>query len=466
MTDTVTEQDPSRQPAPGLPLFSLSRHSPWRTDPKALEAFYAKRRQVWWNVFFIGLSTLGWNTSLTLVTPLVAIRLLDLGVRENVQATLASGNLWAVSFLVMLFGWMSDHTISRLGRRKPYLLASAPFIIAVIVLFPFLAAHKLVWLLLALQVVYLFFMDVKQSTFALIMIDCVPRPILARTKSILAIIGAATGFAVNWNAGYLLDLGEWVPYVLGGGVMAVTTAAALLVKEPPVYNPPTESFKPWSTFKVAARDKRVFLLIAGVALVLSYKAATEQWIWFWSKESLGLSRKDIFQALSWGGLINIVLGYPTGWLIDRFGGLKVVIIYVALAASSFVLALFVHDKTGLIVFVLMRTIMIPLYLGADIMIFKSAHPKDIGSITSTTSCIRNAFLGVLALVTGWAIYWTDHNYLVGFGIGLGLTVVGLGFFLVFSRVTRDRPLNLDEEQPAAEEADTAGMPLAIPAGAR
>ena len=59
------------------------------------------------------------------------------GLRENIEAAINSVNGWALSFLVMLFSWMSDHTVSKLGRRKPYLFLSAPFVIATTVIFPF-----------------------------------------------------------------------------------------------------------------------------------------------------------------------------------------------------------------------------------------------------------------------------------------------------------------------------------------
>lgn len=422
-----------------VPLFSLSRHAPFHTDPKALQAFYDNRPMMWRNVIFIGIANLGWGLALGIIGPLMITTLLRLGVKENIQGTITAINGWAITFLVMLFSWMSDHTVSRVGRRKLYFFVSAPFIIATIVLFPFFALRPFVWFLIAMQVVYLLFMDVKQSTFSLIMIDCVPRWLLGQTNSIFGIVGGITGFLADWYAGWLIHLGEAVPFIVGGVVMVLTTLCAFLVKEPPVYHPPTEPFKPWSTFKVAARDKRVFVLMAGVAMIGAYGYSSMLWMWFWTTASLGLSRSDIFRVISVAPLANIVLAYPIGWVIDHVGGLKVVLVYWTLSFGCFLLQMRVQDKTELVMLILAQTVAFPLYAAADIMVYKSSPEQDVGSITSTNACFRNGFGGAFAMASGWLIYWMNHDYRAGFVMGQIFSTIGLVFFLIHAWLMRNGP---------------------------
>lgn len=113
----------------------------YRSRPE-LAAYYADRKLMWRNVILIGISNLGWGMAGTLTVPLITLKLLELGVRENIQATIGSFNGWILSFLVMWFSWMSDHTCCRLGRRKPYLFMAAPFIIIPMVIFPFFSESK------------------------------------------------------------------------------------------------------------------------------------------------------------------------------------------------------------------------------------------------------------------------------------------------------------------------------------
>ena len=419
---------PIDEPSPTfgvVPLLSYSSTSPHRTDEAALQRYYTDRKLMFRNILLIGTATIGWSVALQVITPLMAVELLDLGVGENVQGTISSINLWAVAFLVMFFGWMSDHTISRHGRRKPYLFLAAPFIICVVTLFPFFSMPRYVVVLLALQGIYLLFMDLKNSTFALVMIDCVPKQVLARSLAVVTMVSGLISFLANRYAADLLKMGEKLPFIAAALVMCATTLVAAFVREPPVYHPRSGPFRPWSTFHVtAAFDKRLFLLMAGIALLFAYPTACTQWLWFWSKESLGLTRADIFRAVSWAGLANVVLAYPLGWLVDRYGGMRVVLAFQLLCIACFIGTLKVHSKFDLTMLVIAQTVTFPLYWSADLLVFKSCPPKNVGAITSTNSCIRNAFLGCLSLLTGWAIYLAHHNYIVGFGIGLGLTTVG------------------------------------------
>jgi nitrate/nitrite transporter NarK len=133
-------------------------------------------------------------------------------------------------------------------------------------------------------------------------------------------------------------------------------------------------------------------------------------------------------------LLNLALAYPTGWVIDRFGGLRVVLFYFVCQLACFIWLLNVRDKSGLILLSLATTLIGPLYTAADIMVYKSVPRKDVGSYTATNSCLRNLFVAALGLVSGWAIFAAGHNYLVGFGIGIGMSSVGLVMFIIHHRV--------------------------------
>ena len=304
MTSTWID-NPLDEPSPmfdALPIYSLSKTVPHRTDDASLTRYYENHSLMLRNIIVVGTATIGWNVALQIVNPLIAVRLLDLGVHENIQGTISSINLWAVSFLVMLFGWMSDHTISRYGRRKPYLFIAAPFIITAISVFPFFATKSHIPLLLTLQVVYLLFMDLKNSTFTLVMIDVVPGPKLARAMAVVSVSTGLVNVFANRYAAALLSYGDKAPMLLAAGVMLMTTITAAFVREPPVIHPRTGPFRLWSTFHIAAAyDKRLFVLMAGIALLFAFPSVCTQWLWFWSKETLGLTRQSTFQAISWAG---------------------------------------------------------------------------------------------------------------------------------------------------------------------
>lgn len=408
--------------------------SPTDAENVELLAYYADKPLMWRNVSIICLCSVGWGAVAGIVGPLMILRLFELGVRENIQANINSVNLLACSFMVVYLGWKSDRTVSRFGRRKPYLFLAAPFIIVSTAAFPFVGGGYLIWKLIALYLVSLFFMDIKACTFPLLNIDCVRSDVLARADSVLSITAGLVGFVSMRYTGHLIRIAEWLPYVLGALVMTATTLVAFWIKEPPIRYPANEPFKIWSTFKVVAQDKRFFWLVAGVSMINGYLIMNGSWIWFWSKETLGLERGDIFSALSWAGLLNVVLAYPIGWVIDRFGGFRVVIFLWLGQLACFLWVLNVHDKSGLIILSLATTMVGPLYAGANIMIYKSAPRKDIGSYTSSCSFFRNGYNAILISITGWIIYAAGSNFLIGFTIGMAMSTVGLLMFFIHHRL--------------------------------
>jgi Na+/melibiose symporter-like transporter len=399
-------------------------------DTPELRAYYANRPLLWRNLFFIGFSNIGWSVAMGATGPLMGLRLLEKGWTEAYSGTVGSINLWLLSFLVMYFSWKSDHTVTKIGRRKPFLFIAAGPIILSTALFPvFESLVPLVGLIL----LQMMFTNLKNSTFPLLNIDCVARDMLARAQSILTVAGGIIMFFTMRITPHLIELGEWVPYAFGTVVLIISTVAAWFIKEPEIHNPQTEPFKPWSALKVGLRDRRIVWLMLGVAMVASFETVFQNWTWIYAKAKLGLERKDIFEALSWASLINILIAFPTGWLIDKVGGFKVVLLYFFMMLLNLVLLLMVHDATTLALYVAFMTISNPLNNAAEIMVYKTSDPKEVGSVTSSLSFIRNFYNGCLLFFAGWFIQLSGRNYNMLFIIGAVLMAVGLLMFFIYRK---------------------------------
>src|ERR1700753_2096091 len=175
---------------PAAPVLVCEESAQERVDPK-LAAFFADRSRMWKKVTWITFGHFGMALAMTIVEPLMNLRLKAVGVSDSVVGLLTSINLWAVSFLVMYYSWKSVHCTSGLVRRTPFLLMSLPFLPLALILFPLFSAK---WVLVGLMLTYFFFNDVKASTYPLLAIDCVSKDILARVSGIVAIITSLAGF--------------------------------------------------------------------------------------------------------------------------------------------------------------------------------------------------------------------------------------------------------------------------------
>jgi Na+/melibiose symporter-like transporter len=405
-----------------------------------LRQYYGNRRLMWRNLFWLTILNGGWNIVFTVISPLMTLRMNSpqVGMGEGMIATIFSINGYAISFLVMYFSWKSDHTISRWGRRIPFLWISAPGIILSIIVFPFVIN---MWLLVGVMVVQMFFTDWKASTISLLAIDLVPRTMLARTGWIVGIVpGIICFFALRYGM-KLADLNEKLPYLIGAGILVVTSlSAGMSIKEPPIQKPQTETFKPWSALKVGWHDRRIVVLMLALPMLLASNVMYNSWLWLFAKNVLHLTRTDMGAVLSWAGLIGMPLGFIYAWLIDRFSPYKLTAIYVLMQVVLCVALFRVHNATGLLVVSVIWILGVGFASAAGMILWRALPPTEVGSITSAAAFINNAFNATLMLLSGQLVERLGHNYHVAFILGMGFTACGFALLMVFRRMVRHSPI--------------------------
>jgi hypothetical protein len=407
--------------------------TPGQSEPDvaiALAAYYADRKLLRRNIGLILLLSLGWSACFVVVNPLILLALNKAGVGDAAIGLLGSINSWAYSYLVMYFAWKSDHTVSRFGRRIPYLFISAPFIIVPVVLFPFFHDK---WVLLALALIEMLFMDIKAATIPLLNYDCVPRHLFARVNALCAIVMGAVNFLSLRFGMHLADVFESAPYLLAGGTLTLTTLiGGLFIREPPIRHPTRESFKPWSAMKIAWQDKRLIVLMVGINLGVTFSAMYTQWIWLFAKDDLALSRADTGAAMSWAILLSVLVSYPVGWFIDRFGSYIVLgMCWVLMYGATVLINHFTHGPRTLSAAALILESMTLLYGSAYILLARDADRKHLGSITSTNSFLRGVFVGASVLISGALIQGTGNNYRLAFIFGASVSTVGFALMMIY-----------------------------------
>ena len=422
---------------------------PHKLTPE-LEEYYSNKKLMWRNILWFMVLNLGWGICFTVVNPLMTLRMNSpaVGMDEGMIGMIGAINGYAVSFLVMYFSWKSDHTISRWGRRIPFLWISTPFILVSVVVFPFIDNK---WILLGVMIVQLFFMDMKLSTISLLPIDLVPRHILARTNVVPGIVLSIMGFFVLRYGMKLSDFSEKLPFLIGAAVMLVSTVVSgLNIKEPPIQTPATGPFKPWSALKVGWRDKRMIVLMLAVPMLSALPTIYNTWIWLFAKNELNLSRTEMGASLSWAGILGLVLTFPCAWLIDRISPYKLAGIFVVLNGALLASLLWVSSQNDLIVVAFMFVLATAFGGAASMMVFRMAHPKDVGSVTSSLALINNAFNATLALLSGQLIERLGHNYYAAFILGFCFCLLGLIVLLYYRHLMTSgrQPLeHTDESLP-------------------
>jgi len=404
-----------------------------QSDPHTfedLDAYYADRKLLRRNISLILLLNLGWSACFVVVNPLILLALNKAGVGDAEIGLLWSINSWAYSYLVMYFAWKSDHTVTRFGRRIPYLFLSAPFIIVPIVLFPFFHVK---WVLIALAMTEMLFMDIKAATIPLLNYDCVPRHMFARVNALCAIVMGAVNFLSLRFGMHLADVFESAPYLLAGGTLTLTTlVGGLLIREPPIHHPTLENFKPWSAMKIAWQDKRMIVLMLGINLGVTFATMYSQWTWLFAKQDLALSRADTGAAMSWAILVPVIISFPVGWFIDRFGSYIVLGVCWALMYGATVwINHFTHGPRSLTAAALLMEGMTPLYGAAYIILARDTDRTHLGSVTSTNSFLRGLFVGASVLISGTLIQSNGNNYHIAYVFGAFVSSAGFILIMIY-----------------------------------
>ena len=393
-----------------------------------LTRYYSDRNLMWRNVLWITFGHFGSALSQTILEPLMNLRLRSIGVSQSTVGLIVSINLWAVSFLVMYVSWKSDHCTSRLGRRTPFTLLSLPFILLALVLFP-LFTQK--WLLMGLMLIYFFFNDVKASSYPLLGIDCVSKDVLARVSGLVAITISAAGFLSTRLGAKMADTHPARVFFIGATVMTSMTLLALWrIREPPIYHPAKSSFNILAPIRVACRDKRVMVLILAIALLNAFPMIFKTWVWFYSVSKLGLSIGDTGSAMSWGLVLQFIVSYPAGWLIDHFGSYLALSIGWILLLTLAISSIYVTNFHGLLLLMSLFFLFVPLQVAGDTILWKTMDVADTGSYTSTAALIRNFCTGTVVAISGFLIKWTG-SYIVAFWFGFALSSIAVIVFFIF-----------------------------------
>lgn len=411
-------------------------HLPETYEPEEdarLTRFFADRGRMWRNVFWITFGHFGMALSMTIVEPLMNLRLKAIGVSDSSIGLLTSANLWAVSFLVMYYSWKSDHCTSRLGRRTPFVLASLPFLTLSLLLFPLFSTR---WLLITLMASYFFFNDVKASTYPLLSIDCVSKDVLARVSGLVAITTSLAGFLSSRVGARMADANPGRVFIIAAlANLAATLIAVWQIREPPIYHPTTERFSFLAPIRVATKDKRFFVLMIAVALLNAFPMVFKTWVWFYAKSKLGLSIGQTGAAMSWGLLLQMGVSYPAGWLIDRFGSYLALSLGWLLMLGLAVFAGGVRSANGLILLTIFYSLVMALKVAGDTILWKTMDKADTGSYTSTVALCRNFCTGVVIAISGFLIRWTG-SYLLAFWFGFVLSTLAMVVFFLYRRLMR------------------------------
>ncbi|HMQ34786.1 MAG TPA: MFS transporter [Chloroflexaceae bacterium] len=259
----------------------------------------------------------------------------------------------AALLILPAIGALSDATRSRLGRRKPYLLAGAPMTALAFMALPLLLGQPL-WAFLLVTVVFVIGVDVIRTPIIALMPDVTPSPLRSQANGIINLMGGLGAVLAFLVGGLLYSLATPAPFIFGG--MALLLGCGLVIFLVPMPSTADEPAPPGglpgvvrtalgaseggllANFRAVAREaggSTLFLLGAILFLFLNFSALTVFFTSF-ATVTLGVPRGQEALLLAWFSLSIVVFALPAGLLTGRLGRRRAVALGAALMGTALV----------------------------------------------------------------------------------------------------------------------------------
>lgn len=238
-------------------------------------------------------------------------------------------------------GRISDRTTTKLGRRLPFLLATAPVGAAALGLLPFAPSLWLMSLeVLAFYLAYYTYFSPYRALYP----DLVSPEATARAQGIQGVFqGAGIGLALV-GGGLLLDRWEPAPYLAAGAILLLATWAVTVVLRrqtrsresmPPGSESPASEVVGLLKGKSAIRD-----FIAGNALLTLGLSGLKSFVVLWLTQGLGKSMSFTAGAMAVVAFGTVVGALVAGKLADKHGPGRVLCIALVLFGGGLIVGSF------------------------------------------------------------------------------------------------------------------------------
>ncbi|WP_435923692.1 SLC45 family MFS transporter [Paenibacillus sp. DYY-L-2] len=232
-------------------------------------------------------------------------------------------------FLQPWIGHRSDKTMTKYGRRMPYLLIGMPLGAVFAALIPLHTG--LVTLVLFMMLMNLSMSLFRSPTVAL-MPDITPERKRTRANGIINFMGGI-GSVLAFGVGSMLyDIGSYVPFLFAGvAMLACMFVLKAVIKEPATLGSTGGGESgPKPPVRIREQLDRTTLFILGAIFFwfVSYQGV-EAFFTLYGTKHAGMNDSEASFSLTFFSLAFLAFALPSGWLGAKFGKKKIIMIGVA-----------------------------------------------------------------------------------------------------------------------------------------
>ena len=164
-------------------------------------------------------------------------------------------NILAV-ILQPYIGFLSDNTMTKIGKRKPFILIGAPVGALFFLLIPFVRDIGLFWML-AVIIVMNIAMAIFRSPVIALMPDIVPSLHRSKANGVINFMGGFGSLLAFFVGGILFDIQPSIPFIAAAGALIISSSLVLFFIKEPRLKPDRTLYEdiPEPSRKVKKREK-------------------------------------------------------------------------------------------------------------------------------------------------------------------------------------------------------------------
>ena len=369
------------------------------------------------------------------IVPLILTNKFDMGQTYS-GIIMSLDNIFAV-VLLPIFGTLSDKTMTKFGKRTPYITIGTIFAAIFLVILGFVS--NLVGFILILLVCLLSMATFRSPAVAL-MPDVTVKPLRSKGNAIINLMGTAGGMLVlglsiflKTNTPGKTDFSAYL--IVVSVVMIGALVAFLLTVKEPLWSSEAEAEnakldeekeKEAEKEKVVGNISRsefisLILILASVALwYIGYNAVTSKYS-VYATEVLNVPYNVTLLVAQGAAIVSYI---PVGIVASKIGRKKTILAGVAMLTMAFLLASFIKAGTNPIVMYLLFCLAgigwATINVNSFPMVVELAKGGDVGKYTGfyytasmAAQIVTPIFSGFLIDKIGWWIFFPYAAFFAG-----------------------------------------------------
>ena len=414
-TDMLAFAIPASRTDNGSGTIPVTSHYCLLPDSKAKGYDMATERFPWGRTFVLGSGFLGISIVWRLFNSLIPPMLEDLGLSAVRVGFIMTWDNTINMFVEPWVGARSDRTRTRLGRRKPWLLAGAPLAALFFILVPFVRQN---FVLIALGILST---DVCMALFRSPTIaylgDLFQPAQRSKANGVINLMGGVGGAIAFLGGGALYRLGVPLPFIFGAGAMLVAILIVVWRVQECEQDPVAAANEPGllRSLQMAAAGRRrsgLCLLGAIYAWFVGWEAM-EAFFTTYARDTLGISVGRATQMPTAFVVPLIVFSIPSGLIATRIGRKATIMMGLCGMVLGLVAGYLVRNPVALLgVLAVMGACWALININSLPMVYDLCHESSIGAYTglyyfaSSLAAITGPIVaGRLIDVTSHAVIW-------------------------------------------------------------